>query len=291
MPLGIFHYQLLTRVLEDIHFMNDEAELADTVLSGVSQALNAEAGSIFKLEPSGNIAVLAAYGAPLETLKKVKFEIGKGVVGWVAHYAQPVKVDNPRTDKRFLGVIDTATGFKTKSILAAPILCRGRPTGIIEFMNRRDGPFAAADLELISMVGREIGIAFENVALIHKFEEAQRLQESILSGLSAGVIAVDPEGRILKLNAIAVDSLGLEARVAERHLPAVREVLMGHPEILRALAEVGAAETPVLRGKLKISLSGRPAVLSYSGIPLKGKEGQRLGSALVFQVLKTKKGS
>ena len=48
MKLGTFHFQLLYNVLENVHFMHDETELAQAVLDKVSEALNAEAGSIFR---------------------------------------------------------------------------------------------------------------------------------------------------------------------------------------------------------------------------------------------------
>ncbi len=187
MKLGTFHFQLLYNVLENVHFMHDETELAQAILDKVSEALNAEAGSIFKLSTAGVISPLASFGVPLDSLKKMKFTVGKGVVGWVAQYVQPVKVDNPMKDTRFMGSIDQSTGFKTRSIIAAPIVAKGRPIGIIEFLNRKDGPFAIPDLELISMVGREIGIAFENAKLIRGMETTRSLQEAVLNSLSAGI--------------------------------------------------------------------------------------------------------
>ncbi len=47
MKLGIFHFQVLYNVLDNIHFIYDEDELANNVLKRVSEALNAEAGTIF----------------------------------------------------------------------------------------------------------------------------------------------------------------------------------------------------------------------------------------------------
>ena len=86
MPLGLFHYQILCDVLEKIHYIYDETELAETILLKVSEALDTEAGSIFKIHPDATIEPLSAYGAPLDSLKKIQFKTGKGVVGWVAQY-------------------------------------------------------------------------------------------------------------------------------------------------------------------------------------------------------------
>ena len=56
-------------------------------------------------------------------------------------------------------------GFTTRNIIASPIVARNKPLGVLEFINKIGGPFVIQDLELISMLGREIGIAMENVCL------------------------------------------------------------------------------------------------------------------------------
>lgn len=284
MTLGLFHFQVLYEVLEKIHYIYDEQELADTILTKVSEALNAEGGSIFKILPDETILPLASYGAPLETLKKMTFKTGKGVVGWVAQYAQPVKVDNPQQDTRFMGTVDSNTGFKTKSIVASPILTKGRPVGVIEFLNRKGGPFAIPDLELISMVGREIGIAFENVRLIQNLEKSRAFQESIVTSLSAGVLVTDMENRILTVNPSARRILGIKLETDEEKPPMAAEALRAFPELVKILEEIaGAGGAAVSRKEVAVVLNGRPSTIGYSAVPLKTKDGKCLGTALLFQ--------
>lgn len=278
MKLGTFHFQLLYNVLENVHFMHDEAELAQAVLDKVSEALNVEAGSIFKLSAAGVIAPLASFGVPLDNLKKMKFAVGKGVVGWVAQYVQPVKVDHPMKDARFMGAIDQSTGFKTRSIIAAPILAKGRPIGIIEFLNRKDGPFAIPDLELISMVGREIGIAFENARLIRGMEKARALQEAVLNSLSAGVIVLDNKERVLKMNPRARAILRCDESSDE--IPPAAQIFAAIPEFGKA---VKAINHPLVRQKMTVALDGKAVTIGYSGAPVIGADDARLGTAVLFQ--------
>jgi len=284
MPLGLFHYQVLTDVLEKIHYIYNEMELADTILSKVSEALNTEAGSVFKIHPGGEIEPLASYGATLESLKKSTFKTGKGVVGWVAQYGQPIKVENPHTDHRFMGTVDVSTGFKTRCILAAPIMARGVPVGVIEFLNKKGGPFAIPDLELVSIVGREIGIAFENVKLIKNIETARAFREAIVSSLSAGLMVVDTQSRIVALNPSGKRILGLKCACDEENSPPMREVLAGYPELVKILDGI-AAHTygPMSRKELALTLGGKPSVIGYSTVPLTSKDGKCLGTAILFQ--------
>ena len=47
MKLGLFHFQLMYDILYNIHFIYDEKQLANYVITKLSEAFNSEAGSIF----------------------------------------------------------------------------------------------------------------------------------------------------------------------------------------------------------------------------------------------------
>ncbi len=282
MKLGLFHFQLLYNVLENIHFIYDEEELADTVLTKIAETLNAEAGTVFRIDIDGTITPLASFGSSLEKLKQTPFQVGKGVVGWVAKYVSPVKVDDPAKDARFTRQADRKTGFKTRSIVAAPILAKGKAIGVIEFLNRRDGPFTVPDLELISMIGREVGIAFENVSLIRRLTGSQAFLESMVNSLSAGLVVCDPDERVIELNPRAMDILGAKWAPTEPPRPA-DEVLAKCPEMLRVLGKAASAEKPLTRQELTVKTPKGVLKVGWSGVPIKAKNGRRLGTAVLFQ--------
>lgn len=282
MKLGLFHFQLLYNVLENIHFIYDEEELADTVLTKISEALNAQAGSVFRIDIDGTITPLAACGTSLEKLKRTDFRVGKGVVGWVAKYVSPVKVDDPQKDVRFTGQADKATGFRTRSIVAAPILAKGKAIGVIEFLNRRDGPFTVPDLELISMLGREVGIAFENVSLFRKLTNSQAFLESMMNSLSAGLVVCDPDDRVIELNPRAMAILGAEWAPTEPPRPA-EEVLAKCPDMLGVVMKASASQKPLTRQELAVRAPQGKRRVGWSGVPIKAKNGRRLGTAVLFQ--------
>lgn len=282
MKLGLFHFQLLYQILERIHFTYDENELADTIVSSVANALDAEGGTIFRLR-DGNIVPLAAYGTPLERLKQMSFEKGRGVIGWVVQHGQPVKVDNPQQDPRFSGGIDAITGFKTKTILAAPIVAKGSIIGVIEFLNRKEGPFTIPDLELVSMVGREIGIAFENATLVAELTHTRAMLAAMTDSFAAGVLMVDQQGSLLKVNPSAFRLLGIKGVEAEWIGRNVSELLETMPTFLAAVKEVMDSAAGLSRREVIVPTATAPRLIGYSGVPVKEKGGNRIGSALLFQ--------
>ncbi|MEI8191844.1 MAG: GAF domain-containing protein [candidate division NC10 bacterium] len=281
--MGLFHFQVLYNVLENIHYIYDESELANTILATISDALNAEGGSIFKILPDERIIPLAAYGASLEAMKKLEFKVGVGVVGWVAQYIQPVKVDNPRQDPRFMGMADKCTGFHTRSILAAPIITKGEIVVVIEFLNRKGGPFAAPDLELVSMVGREIGIAFENVRLIQSLEQDRAFHEAVVNSLSCAIIAVDKDGNLLSINPNAKRMLRLKYEGGEDVHPKISEALSAFPALVKQLEEVAASKTAKSKQSMVMRIADKERKIEWSSVPIvKKRDGKSLGAALIF---------
>lgn len=283
MKLGLFHFQLLYQILERIHYIYDEEELAQAVLQSISTALNAEGGTIFKRKPDGSLYPLASYGVPIEKLRHMSFDSEKGVVGWVVKHSQPVKVDSTQNDRRFGGFADAVTGFKTQTILASPILAKGEIIGVIEFVNRQGGPFTLPDLELISMVGREVGIAFENATLFKELNSTRAFLNSLTDSLSAGIVAVDNNENILRMNPSGMKILNLPGKPAQSYGKPAKTVFEDVPRFLKAVRDVIASKETQQRQMVKVSIKGKERSIGYSGVPVKDPKGTRTASALLFQ--------
>lgn len=283
MTLGLSHYQLLSDILERIHYIYDEEELSRVVLKELSNALNTEAGTIFRVSESQDLIPTASYGASLDLLKALGFSSGKGVAGWVAQYGQPVKVDNPQTDPRFMGAADAATGFKTRSILSAPVMAKGKVVGVLEFINKKEGGFTIPDLELLSMIGRELGIAFENVLLIRKLMESHSYLKSIVCGLSAGLLVLDHEQRVVVINPRACEILCVDPKLDLENRPAVAKVAENAPEFSKLMISLARNGKPVQRGEFKTAFVPGEVTLGYSATPVTDKAGLPAGMTFLFQ--------
>ncbi|MBN2406204.1 MAG: GAF domain-containing protein [Elusimicrobia bacterium] len=287
MVMGLFHFQIMYDVLHDLHFKHSEEELLDFVVSKLSEAFNSEGGTIFILKEGNRLYPAASHGAALEELRKNRFEVGKGVVGWVVEYMQPVKVENPANDPRFYKEIDLMTGFKTKSIIAAPITSKNKPLGVLEFLNRRDRPFVIQDLELISMLGREIGIALENIRLIRELELQQIFSRAVSKSLSAGLVTIDMEDNLVSINPRACSILEIEPGGDKNFIKSLSKC----PEFIKVLKKVKSSDDPIMRSQVEIKIDGKDKVIGYSGMPVINNENARIGSAILFQDITKLKGA
>jgi signal transduction histidine kinase len=97
--------------------------------------------------------------------------MGEGIAGRAAREGKPILVPDVERDTRFTPRVDAHTGFKTRSIVCVPIKHKGRLVGVLEVLNKRRGPFEENDVELLTVVSNQIGIAMENARLYERLRE------------------------------------------------------------------------------------------------------------------------
>jgi len=147
------------------------------VLTEAQALLNAEAASVLLPDSTGDKLTFAAVvGIGSEVLKGTRIRAGAGIAGWVMREAQPVLTTDVQNDPRFCANIDVITGLTTHSLLAVPLLCKGKTLGVIEVINRGNGGFNEHDLDLLSTLAGSAVIAIENARLYE--ETARRLAET-----------------------------------------------------------------------------------------------------------------
>jgi diguanylate cyclase (GGDEF)-like protein len=149
-------------------------EVLDIVMAKIRDLIKAEAWSILMLDEKTNELVFeVALGEKGDQIKEMRLAMGQGVAGWVAQHQRPVIVPDVATDQRFFQGMDNKTGFRTRSIIATPLISRGRLIGVFEIINKLgDRPFDEKDLELLQTLTDHAAIAIENARL---YEKAQHL--------------------------------------------------------------------------------------------------------------------
>jgi Nif-specific regulatory protein len=87
--------------------------------------------------------------------------LDRGIAGFVARTGEIVRVDDVARDPRFDPSTDRATGYTTRSMLAAPIReDAGAPVrGVVQVLNRQDGPFDHDDEQYLIALAIQLGRA------------------------------------------------------------------------------------------------------------------------------------
>jgi len=169
-------YQRRLSILADIaqaaNSVLEPRRVMEIVMSRAQDLIPTQAWTLFLIDEKEHMVKLElAAGDDLRPVKNYRFKIGQGVAGWVVQYKKPVLIDDVREDRRFDARFDMLTGFRTRSILSAPLISRGRIIGAVEMMNRRRGRFGDDDLAMLTTLVEPGAIALENAILYQRSTE------------------------------------------------------------------------------------------------------------------------
>lgn len=179
----------LARLSTLVNSTLDLTEVLDNAMKFVEELMDAETSSIFEVDyDRDEVQFRLARGEWGSKAREVRLSMGEGIAGRVAQEGKPILVADADKDERFSPRIDAHTGFKTRSIICVPIKHKGRLIGVLEVLNKRGGPFDDEDLELLTVVSNQIGIAMENARLYERLrekfaltaEELKKTQEKVI---------------------------------------------------------------------------------------------------------------
>jgi len=145
----------------------------------------------------------------------IRIPLGAGIAGAAAASGAPVRIDDAYADPRFDREVDRATGYRTRTVLAVPMRnTKGEVVGVLQALNRRDGPFTAEDEELLGALAGPAASALENAVLN---EEIERLFEGFVQ---ASVLAIEQRDPSTAGHSARVATLAVSlARAVERAPP------------------------------------------------------------------------
>lgn len=159
LPLGT-----LLKFIQNINSSLELDELLHLVMINVSEALKAEASSVFIVDDKANdLYIRTATGEKEEEVKTIRVPIGEGIAGWVAKEGQPLLIDDAEQDPRFKKSISDAIGFKTKSVMCVPLMSENGIIGVIEVMNSQDKEvFDMGDMDFLLILADQVASSLRN---------------------------------------------------------------------------------------------------------------------------------
>lgn len=178
--------------------LNIEALLAK-IIKGTTELLQAERGTLFLHDARSNeLWSLVAEGAGT---REIRIPSNAGIAGWAFTSGETVNIPDAYADPRFNQAVDRATGFRTRTILAMPVVNKtGRIVGVVQLLNKAGGPFVEDDERRLRGFVAQVVAALENAQLFEEVLQLKNYNEGILKSLTNGVVTLDAERRIEKVN-------------------------------------------------------------------------------------------
>lgn len=147
----------------------------DSVLERVMQIAmvetNTEDTSIWLRDDDGKLECRAAFGSAAERLVGIKVEPGQGIAGWVLKHKQSALVPDAQADPRFYPQVDQQIGFQTRDLVTVPLLVRGTSIGVLQAVNKKQGPFSSADLAWLEVLAPLAAAAIASARLFYELRQ------------------------------------------------------------------------------------------------------------------------
>ena len=160
----------------DIGIHTDLDTFLRRVEAAALQVLDCERLTVFLNEPvHNNLHSRLATGA-----REILTPADRGIAGATLREGRLINVQDVSTDPRFYDEIDRQTGFRTRSLLSVPLRGIDNETnGVLQLLNKRNGPFTAADEELALTLGSLTGLSIQRQILFEQYREKQRIEHDL----------------------------------------------------------------------------------------------------------------
>ena len=174
---------MLLQVTTDLAKTKSLDEALEVLVKITTSTIGAERGTIFLNDPAtGELYSKIAQG---NFTREIRILNTKGVAGWAFTKNEGVIIHDAYKDERFNKAVDVRTGFRTKSILCAPLrTVNGDEIGVSQILNKIDGEFEQDDLDMLEAMTEQAAIAIQGNIIVEQIEAARKQELEFLDVVS-----------------------------------------------------------------------------------------------------------
>jgi signal transduction histidine kinase len=192
-----------------------------------------------------------------DALKDARIPLDGSAAGWIFLHVKPLAIDDIKKDQRYYQKVHSISSFDTRSILGAPLILHGRPTGVFEVFNK-NAAYTEEDIAVLETLASLATTAIQNDLLeknIHTSQdEARKLDQ-----MKSEFIAITSHELRTPLGLILGHSTFLRELVGKEHQEQVDTIIRSASklkEIIESLSSVDnqLTGTATLRSR-KVSVS------------------------------------
>nr|WP_236589594.1 GspE/PulE family protein [Ramlibacter aurantiacus] len=207
MPAEALFFRDLQLVTTRIHASEDVEQLVRDVSPDICRALGAERITLYLADADVG-AIVAKVNTGLQTARALRLRVGpRSIAGFVAMTGRALNIADVydadalrqiHPELAFLREVDRRSGYRTREMMALPIVEAGTSYGVLQVMNQLQGrPFSALEFDAAAELAGTLA-----TALRRRLQEAlhPRAMATRYDGLVAdGVVAADELHRCTQL--------------------------------------------------------------------------------------------
>jgi len=143
----------------------DLDDLLELILSKLTELVEADRATLYLLDEGKKELVSRLVVG--DKVRSIRMKLGHGIPGIVAQTGKSIRIRDAYTDPQFERDWDVLTGYRTKSMLVAPLKNHlGRTIGVIQVLNKKCGQeFTSDDESILSALSTQAAVAIDNSRL------------------------------------------------------------------------------------------------------------------------------
>lgn len=183
----------LLSVARALSATDDLGQVLSVIIDAKRDLLDAERATVFEFDANaGELFTTVAHGVSSTSnngdsdeahgglTTGIRIPITRGIAGECARHRTVINVPDAYADPRFNREVDKQTGFRTRSILAVPLVgVDGELIGVAQILNKRDGPFATEDQEIAIALASQAAVAMKRARLLLDRRVREKLEREI----------------------------------------------------------------------------------------------------------------
>jgi len=172
--------QILLRLSKSLAQQIELDPLLKLMVAEVTAAMQAERSNLLLLA-RGKPDELVTRVAEGVGAREIRIPFGVGIAGASARTRQIINVPDAYKDTRFNSAIDKTSGFRTKSLLAVPIIAEDdQLVGVVEVMNKQGGgAFTGEDERFLEAICGDLSIALRRAEMVEAYLQSQIVTKSL----------------------------------------------------------------------------------------------------------------
>jgi signal transduction histidine kinase len=158
----------------------NQPRLLEVILDASNKLTRTGASSILLIDPQTNhLYFEATSNIAHGQIERIEVPLEGSIAGWVVQHREPRIIQQVKDASEFTvsAKIDSLLTFSTDSVLAVPLMIKGKVIGVLEALNKRDGqPFTPEDVEALVAMAAQAAVAIENARL---FQQSDFISEMV----------------------------------------------------------------------------------------------------------------
>jgi PAS domain S-box-containing protein len=173
------------------------------------EVMDMEAGLIHLLDEETDELIVAVHqGLSDRYVQGVhQLKVGEGLAGQVAQLGEPIVVADISGDPRLTRM--AVKEEEKRAFVSVPLKAGGKVQGTLNLLSRTFHQFTPQDIQLLTAIGDQIGMAIENARLFEETVRAKTDWEGTFAAMRDGIAIVDTKFSVTRVNQALAQMFGV----------------------------------------------------------------------------------